>query len=220
MSIPAPDRDEVTETLEEGPSRYAAYAMRLRTLITSTSRYVAYTSDIGEAFRPLTSPAFVRACYGISWAYLVGDVGYAGYKAHQQHEHDTAGIATKVEDKAKEAVNVGTDKLKQIVGDSGQRVELRRSHDGSLEKHAAGHSDFSHVGLVMARRAVFQSIASMALPAFTIHSVVRYSAPIFARSASKRVRGAGPTIAGLAFVPALVSLVELERNTLATQHRC
>lgn len=29
--------------------------------------------------------------------------------------------------------------------------------------------------MVMAKRAVFQSIASMGLPAFTIHSVVRYS---------------------------------------------
>lgn len=33
-------------------------------------RYIAYSSDIGEAFRPLTSPNFVRAAYGISWAYV------------------------------------------------------------------------------------------------------------------------------------------------------
>lgn len=159
MSIPTPDRDDVTEALEDGPSRYAAYAMRLRTLITSTSRYVAYTSDIGEAFRPLTSPTFVRACYGISWAYLLGDVGYAGYKAHQQHEHDTAGVVSQAGDKAKEAVQVATDKLKQAAASSDHKTELRRSHDGSLETHAVGHSAFSHVGLVMARRAVFQSIA-------------------------------------------------------------
>lgn len=29
--------------------------------------------------------------------------------------------------------------------------------------------------MVMAKRAVFQSVASMGLPAFTIHSVVKYS---------------------------------------------
>lgn len=35
--------------------------------------------------------------------------------------------------------------------------------------------------------------------------IVRYSAPLFAKASSQRVRGAGPTIAGLAAVPALVS---------------
>ncbi|KAE8185924.1 hypothetical protein CF336_g7201 [Tilletia laevis] len=55
----------------------------------------------------------------------------------------------------------------------------------------------------MARRAVFQTLASMALPAFTIHSIVRYSAPLFARSASRRLASLGPTVSGLACVPAL-----------------
>lgn len=45
------------------------------------SRYVAYTSDIGEAFRPVVPPMLVTAGYAVSWAYLIGDVGYEGYKA-------------------------------------------------------------------------------------------------------------------------------------------
>lgn len=40
--------------------------------------------------------------------------------------------------------------------------------------------------VVMAKRAVFQSIASMALPALTIHSVVRYS--------GKALKGAKTTL--------------------------
>lgn len=59
-------------------------------------------SDVGEAFRPVVSPwigewsiidfrisyhlTFVRtnvvtAAYGVSWAYLIGDVSYETYKA-------------------------------------------------------------------------------------------------------------------------------------------
>ncbi|PWN52653.1 hypothetical protein IE53DRAFT_304455, partial [Violaceomyces palustris] len=149
----------------ETPARYAAYAMRLKTLIIASSRYVAYTSDIGEAFRPLTRPEVVKAAYGISWAYLIGDVAYAGYKASK--------------------------------------------NQGPLPPFGEStNSDSIHVGLVMARRAIFQAIASMALPAFTIHSVVRYSAPLFAKSSSARIRAAGPTAAGLMFVPALPFLFD------------
>ena len=48
----------------------------------------------------------------------------------------------------------------------------------------------------------------MALPAFTIHSIVRYSAPLFAKAKSTRIRAAGPTVAGLLFVPALPFLFD------------
>lgn len=65
---------------DEGLGRYSAYAVRLRTLLTSGSRYIAYSSDIGEAFRPLTRPSVVRTAYAVSWAYIFGDVGYTCYK--------------------------------------------------------------------------------------------------------------------------------------------
>lgn len=48
MSIPDVKDDAITDALEDGPSRYAAYAMRLRTVLISSSRYVAYSS--GECF--------------------------------------------------------------------------------------------------------------------------------------------------------------------------
>ncbi|KAK4696075.1 hypothetical protein P7C71_g1785, partial [Lecanoromycetidae sp. Uapishka_2] len=57
--------------------RYAAYASRARTILLSAHRYVAYTSDIGESFRPLAHPWLVKGAYGVSWAYLVGDLGLA-----------------------------------------------------------------------------------------------------------------------------------------------
>jgi fission process protein 1 len=38
-------------------------------------------SDIGEAFRPVVNRRLVTASYGISVAYVVGDIGYEGYRA-------------------------------------------------------------------------------------------------------------------------------------------
>lgn len=66
----------------EGNARYLAYAGRLRTALVASSRYLAYTSDVGEAFRPIVPPAVVTAAYGISWLYLGLDVSYEGYKSH------------------------------------------------------------------------------------------------------------------------------------------
>merc|ERR1712230_314712 len=66
--------------------RYAAYANRLRTIMLSAHRYVAYTSDIGESFRPVAHPWLVRGAYGISWAYILGDVGNEGWRAYVRNQ--------------------------------------------------------------------------------------------------------------------------------------
>jgi len=46
-------------------------------------------------------------------------------------------------------------------------------------------------------------LASMGLPAFTIHSIVKYSGRALKNSKSSRIRGYGPIGLGLAAVPAL-----------------
>jgi fission process protein 1 len=94
MSSPTPDKpiqevphpqelphSELDKTLlkteavvEDSKLRYLAYAARVRTALFAATRYLAFTSDVGEAFRPVTSKYFVRATYGISWAYVVTDV--------------------------------------------------------------------------------------------------------------------------------------------------
>merc|ERR1712230_18661 len=48
--------------------RYAAYANRLRTIMLSAHRYVAYTSDIGESFRPVAHPWLVRGAAAVNAA--------------------------------------------------------------------------------------------------------------------------------------------------------
>lgn len=230
----SPDSDSTTDLidLDNGPSRYAAYAMRLKTVIVTSSRYVAYSSDIGEAFRPLTRPEVVRGAYAISWLYILGDVGFAGYKAAQQYEalsKSSSGPVYRFESEAAQyadsalssaRANLPLENLldaKTLASLSAtDKVELRKRHAERVaqqEHHGATVdpsqvSETTHVGLIMARRAVFQSLASMALPAFTIHSIVRYSAPVFAKAKSARIRASGPTVAGLLFVPALPFLFD------------
>ena len=45
---------------------------------------------------------------------------------------------------------------------------------------------------VMLQRAVFQSVASMGLPAFTIHSIVRYSGKALKNAKNTTIRTYGP----------------------------
>ncbi|KAI9507707.1 mitochondrial 18 KDa protein-domain-containing protein [Russula earlei] len=143
--------------------RYAAYGARLRTALRASHRYLAYTSDVGEAFRPIVPPSVVTAAYGISWLYLVGDVSYESYKAHRR---------------------------------------------GPTAFEAAHFTEPTRLGLVAVKRAAFQSVASMALPAFTIHTAVKQAKKAFDKSTSLRVRAWGPTVTGLAIVPALPYLFD------------
>ncbi|KAK1229631.1 hypothetical protein PQX77_007299 [Marasmius sp. AFHP31] len=138
--------------------RYAAYGARLRTALRASSRYIAYTSDVGEAFRPVVPPWAVTAAYGVSWLYLSGDVAYESYKAHRR---------------------------------------------GPTALEAANFSEPTRISLIAVQRATFQSIASMALPALTIHTAVKQAKKAFVNVKNPRVKVWGPTMTGLAIVPAL-----------------
>jgi hypothetical protein len=52
-------------------ARYLGLVARIRPLLIPASRYLAYTSDVGEAFRPVVNPKVVTSAYGISIAYVV-----------------------------------------------------------------------------------------------------------------------------------------------------
>ncbi len=60
--------------------------------------------------------------------------------------------------------------------------------------HVPAIEDFRSV---MVQRAVFQSIASMGLPAFTIHSIVRYSGKALKDAKNITIRTYGPIGVGL-----------------------
>ncbi|KAH7131853.1 mitochondrial 18 KDa protein-domain-containing protein [Dendryphion nanum] len=206
------DDEKLWELMYEGKSedttdtslRYAAYASRIRTIMLSAHRYVAYTSDIGESFRPVAHPWLVRSAYGVSWIYLTGDVAHEGYKAYVRNqrvlhpENYTDGDAT-VTETAKEGI-VGA--VKKI----GEGLGIKNSEQPAitggelLPGRVPAIEDYRSV---MAQRAVFQGVASMGLPAFMIHSIVRYSGRALKDVKNQRLRTWGPIGLGLAAVPFL-----------------
>ncbi|KAJ2907311.1 hypothetical protein MKZ38_003167 [Zalerion maritima] len=170
--------------------RYAAYTTRIRTVLSSAHRYVAYTSDIGESFRPVAHSNLVRSAYGISWLYILGDVSYEGYKSYLHNE--------RTRNPAKEL----TERQSKITG----LEEKPAPHE--VVKKGEEVSPLEDYRTVMVQRAIFQSIASMGLPAFTIHSIVKYSGRAMKDMKSKRIRTWGPIGLGLAIVPFLPSLYD------------
>ncbi len=153
--------------------RYAAYAARARTILLSAHRYVAYTSDIGESFRPIAHPWLVKGAYGISWAYLIGDVTYEGYKAYCRNQR---------------LLHPSPEAVKQATGTK-SHVTPEMVSTMTANKHIPAIEDYR---AVMVQRAVFQSIASMGLPAFTIHSIVRYSGRAMKNVKNTTLRSYGP----------------------------
>ncbi|KAG9048248.1 hypothetical protein FS837_000384 [Tulasnella sp. UAMH 9824] len=149
--------DEDLDTVDTN-ARYLAYGARIRTALRASTRYIAYTSDIGEAFRPVVPPWIVTGGYAVSWAYLGVDVAYESYKAYRK---------------------------------------------GPTATEAANFSETTRIGMLATKRAVFQSIASMALPAFTIHTVVKQAGKAFKNVQNPRLKLWGPTFIGLSCVPAL-----------------
>lgn len=82
--------DDAGPLFDRGPERYMAYTARAAQLlalggkaVAKGSRYLAYTSDVGEAFRPVVNPKIVTASYGIAFAYVFGDVALAAYRAKE-----------------------------------------------------------------------------------------------------------------------------------------
>ncbi|KAF9026579.1 hypothetical protein BGZ52_006470 [Haplosporangium bisporale] len=123
-------------------ARYLAYLARYKTLFMASSRYLAYSSDVGEAFRPVAGLRFVNAMYGVSFAYVGFDAKLAGASNNE-------------------------------------------------------------IGMTVAKRGIFQGLASLVMPAITIHTVVHQSGRLFKNAASVTLRRWGPTAIGLAVVPAL-----------------
>ncbi|KAF5713366.1 mitochondrial fission process 1 [Fusarium mundagurra] len=167
--------------------RYAAYATRIRTILLSAHRYVAYTSDIGESFRPVAHPNLVRAAYGVSWLYLIGDVSYEGYKAYW---HNQRVLNPKVQ------LSPRQEKVTGLPATETRLIEPRTVPP--LEDYRT----------VMVQRAIFQSVASMGLPAFTIHSVVRYSGRAMKNMKNQVIRTWAPIGLGLAVVPFLPAMFD------------
>jgi fission process protein 1 len=199
------DEEKLWEVMYEGkaedttdtPIRYAAYANRLRTIMLSAQRYVAYTSDIGESFRPIAHPYLVKGAYGVSWAYLIGDVSNEGYKAYCRNQkilHPENYIET--EDSKPTTPEVPTtaggifDSIKEVAKNATSTEGIKTG--GAMQIAPGLVPAIEDYRAVMAQRAIFQAVASMGLPAFTIHSIVRYSGRALKDAKNKTIRTWGP----------------------------
>lgn len=151
-----------------------------QTILAATHRYVAYTSDIGESFRPVAHPKLVSMAYGVSWAYLIGDVAFESWKARQ--------------------LQLGL----YIPGEKpwSKSPALTEEQRATISE---GAKDWRLVGV---KRAVFQSLASMGLPALTIHSTVKYAGLALKNNKNKTLRVYGPVALGLGIVPSLPYLFD------------
>lgn len=192
--------------------RYAAYAARIRTILLSAHRYVAYTSDIGESFRPVAHPWLVRGAYGISWAYLIGDVSHEGYKAYLRNRR----ALTPPGEAYKDASDISQDQIIRGMATGNLGGPLQgltgkdtKENDSFTPWPTTEISLAEDYRMVMAKRAVFQSIASMGLPAFTVHSVVRYSGRMLKGAKTTLVRTWGPIGVCSRSVALLVSFLGL-----------
>jgi fission process protein 1 len=198
------DEEKLWEVMYEGKAedttdtsiRYAAYASRIRTIMLSAQRYVAYTSDIGESFRPIAHPYLVKGAYGVSWLYLLGDVSNEGYKAYCRNQktlHPEKYVEVEEKEKVPEVPTTSGgifDSIKEVAKNvtstegikTGGQVQIAPGLVPAIEDYRA----------VMAQRAIFQAVASMGLPAFTIHSIVRYSGRALKDAKNKTIRTWGP----------------------------
>lgn len=121
----------------------------------------------------------MKSAYGISWAYLIGDVGHEGYKAYLLNQRIIHPYVPGMHSVRATDATQGRDSTS---GNDPSAPGWRRGHVSLIEDYRS----------VMVQRAVFQSVASMGLPAFTIHSIVRYSGRAFKRAKNPTLRTFGP----------------------------
>lgn len=180
MSTTCTEENQVNP--DEGVVRYAAYANRFRTILRASHRYIAYTSDIGESFRPVAHPYLVTFGYGVSWAYLLGDVSYSSWMVKMKSEGKYRPGLLPWQPVEGEGDPAEAEKYRKLVNNSLAETDWR---------------------VQFAKRGVFQGLASMGLPALTIHLAVRYSSVLFKNVKVKAVKTYGPVSVGLAIVPLL-----------------
>ncbi|CAI5755538.1 unnamed protein product [Candida verbasci] len=158
---------------DEGSIRYLGYFNRIKNLVKASNRALAYASEVGESFRPIAHPKLVTFMYGVSWAYIIGDVSYAAWVTNMQSQG------------------------KYIPGLKPWDPEPKSNEVAAktfLSEHSLVDSDWR---LTAIKRGVFQSIASMALPAFTIHTAVNYSSKLLKNSTIKPLKMYAPIAIGL-----------------------
>jgi fission process protein 1 len=135
----------------------------------------------------------VRSAYGISWLYILGDVSYEGYKAYLQNQRTLN-------------PHLPLSKRQEKISGLATADSAGPGLEDSLKPGVV--TPLNDYRTVMVQRGIFQSLASMGLPALTIHSVVRYSGRAMRNVKNRRIRTWGPIGLGLAIVPFLPAIFD------------
>lgn len=128
---------------------------------------------------------------------MIGDVGHEGYKAYLRQQrilHPEKTDSSQPTESEKLAPNVAKSSTIGPGMTDGTRDAVAPATPGKVPA-------IEDYRTVMAQRAIFQSIASMGLPAFTIHSIVRYSGQALKNTKNVKVRTWGPIGVSLAIKP-------------------
>ncbi|KAF4704439.1 WD repeat-containing protein 44 [Perkinsus olseni] len=78
---------EQGDVLRDTQLRYLAFAQRVLRVVTPSAkqvRYLAFTSDVGEAFRPVVPRWLVNASYATTVGYIFGDIGYSTWLEYKR----------------------------------------------------------------------------------------------------------------------------------------
>eukprot|EP01130_Rhizamoeba_saxonica_P002059 TRINITY_DN11865_c0_g1_i1.p1 TRINITY_DN11865_c0_g1~~TRINITY_DN11865_c0_g1_i1.p1 ORF type:complete len:189 (-),score=47.89 TRINITY_DN11865_c0_g1_i1:14-580(-) len=151
--------DDITEHEQYQIAPYLIGAVRAIPRLLVKQRFVAYTSEVGEAGRSVMKPWMVKAMYGISFAYVFADTGLK-----MQHEYE-------ISNNTKRSVFTGAYML------------------------------------------TFHGLASLLLPAVTIHTIVKYAKMGIAKGTAgffkkPAVKQWGPSIIGLGMIPFIVGPID------------
>lgn len=171
--------------LDDTNARYSAYLARIRTIMRASHRYIAYLSDVGESFRPVAHPGLIKAAYALSFGYVGLSVGYTSWKVYMQEQG---------------RYRPGLKPWQTAPPADAKAAALFLQNNPKKWQH-----DWR---VVAVKDGIFQLVALMALPAFTIHSTVRYSLVLFKNTKNPQVKTWGPVACGLAVVPALPYLFD------------
>jgi len=83
------DKHEDVHHTRETPVRHGG----LLSSFGRAARYSAFTSDVGEALRPVLSAKAVNATYGIALGYVFCDIGYHGWLAQMKKQDVSRALA-------------------------------------------------------------------------------------------------------------------------------
>ncbi|KAE8407347.1 mitochondrial 18 KDa protein-domain-containing protein [Aspergillus pseudonomiae] len=195
------------------PYRYIAYTSQVRTIFHAARRYATRACSMTESFRSVERPYLTRGVSAVSWAYAIYNVVHEGHQAYLRNR-DVLAPPSKAYMDARDS-NIPLVPRQTVV------VNAPKSSTLALEGQSAGWDDDDgcvdslepwparHIPLgddyrfIMVKQAIFQGLASIGLPTFTIHRIVRYSGRYLGGRKTLLARSCMPVGMGLFAVPFL-----------------